>query len=55
MPTKKKKKKQTLQACQIKIMHSTKTLEHVLIILRCMINEHVFMNILSLNKFSNPH
>jgi hypothetical protein len=34
------------------VMHSTNTLEHVLILLKCMVNKHVFMNIISLGKNS---
>ena len=30
--------------------HSTSTLEHTLIFLKCMVNKHVFMNFVSLNK-----
>ena len=30
--------------------HFTSTLEHALIFLKCMINEHVFMNFVSLRK-----
>ena len=32
------------------IMHSTNALEHSLLFLKCMMNEHVFMNFVSLNK-----
>ena len=46
--------KKPLQIHQ-KIMHSTNTLEHTLIILKCMVNEHVFMNLVSLSKISSPH
>jgi hypothetical protein len=30
-------------------MHSTNILERTLVFLKCMVNEHVFMNILSLS------
>ena len=35
-------------------MHSTNTLEHALILLKGMINEHVFMNLVSLAKMFQP-
>ena len=35
--------------------HSPNTLEHTLIFLKCMVNEHVFMNLISINKKFNPH
>ena len=35
--------------------HSTSTLQHALISLKCMVNEHVFMNLVSLNKYFSPH
>ena len=35
--------------------HSKSILEHALIFLKCMVNEHVFMNLVSLNKSFNPH
>ena len=37
------------------IMHFTNTLEHALILLKCMVNEHVFMNLVSLGKSFNLH
>ena len=37
------------------ILHPTNTLEHTLLILKYMINEHVFMTLVSLNKNFNPH
>lgn len=36
-------------------MHSTNTLEHTLIILQCMVNDNVFMDLASLGKFSTPY
>ena len=36
-------------------MHSTYILEDALILLESMVNEHVFMNLESLNKSLNPH
>ena len=37
------------------IMHSTNTLEHALIFLECMLNEHVFKHLVSLGKKFNFH
>ena len=36
------------------IMHSTNILEHTLISLKCLVNEHAFINLVPLNKKSNP-
>ena len=36
-------------------MHSTNTLERALILWKYMINEHVIMNLMSLNKNSTPY
>ena len=44
------KKKQPLQPHQNPNMQPTNTLEHTLIILKCMVDGHVFMNSISLNK-----
>ena len=35
-------------------MHFTITLEHALMFLTCMVNEHVFMNLVSLSKKFQP-
>lgn len=32
------------------LLSSTSNLEHALIILKCMVNEHVFMDLVALNK-----
>jgi hypothetical protein len=39
----------------IQIMHPTNTLENALIFLKCMVNEHVLMTLVVLNKNLNPH
>jgi hypothetical protein len=36
------------------IMHSTYTLEHALIFLKCMISEHIFVNLVPLNINLSP-
>jgi hypothetical protein len=38
-----------------KFNHSTSTLEHALIFLKYMVIKHVFTNLVSLSKRSNPH
>ena len=35
--------------------HSLSALEHALIFLKCMVNEHVCMNLVSLSKDFSPH
>ena len=37
------------------ILHSTNTLESALFFFKCMVNEHAFMNLVSLNKKLCPH
>ena len=40
----------------VRIVHdSCINLEHALFFLKCMIKEHVFMNVISLSKKFNPH
>ena len=41
-------------ANQKQIMHSTNTLEHSLVFLKCMLNEHVSINLASLDKKIEP-
>ena len=36
------------------ITHTTNTLDHALIFLKCMVNEHVFMNLISLGQKFQP-
>jgi retron-type reverse transcriptase len=38
-----------------RIIHPTNTLEDTLNLLKCKVNEHVFMNLVRLNKNFNPH
>ena len=49
------KKKKPLRAHPEHNMHFTYTLEHALVILKCMVNEHVFVNVVPLNTIFNAH
>ena len=37
------------------VCHSTSTLEHAPSFLKCMVNEHEFMNLVSLSQLCSPH
>ena len=49
-----KEEEEASASSPIQILHSTNTLESALIFLKCMVNEHVFMNIVLLKKKIMP-
>ena len=50
-----RRRRRTLFEPTQQVMHFTNTLEYKLIILKCMINKHVFMNLASLSINFSPH